>query len=174
MRVVTTCPSTPLTPSSRQDPLAIDGSCASIPWASVDWRRSLQHTSRAVCFAQVHLQNRTGARQSASRDPPHLQSQLSSRRLGVSSVRACRVSATDGSLRLVARRELSLGSSEPPVVCHQVATSSESRTLRSARGGFVCVAISDARRNIGEAQVPAVDFSRRDKVLSRQSAWQAR
>jgi hypothetical protein len=43
-------------PSSRQDPLAIDGSCASIPWASVEWRRSLQHTSRAVCFAQVHLQ----------------------------------------------------------------------------------------------------------------------
>ena len=54
-------------------------------------------------------------------------------------------------MRPVARRELSLGSSEPPFVCSQVATSSESRTLRSARGGFVCVAISHARRNIGEA-----------------------
>ena len=56
--------------SSRPDPLSIDGSCASIHWASADWRRSLQDTSRGVRLAQQHLQDRTGERKSTGRDPP--------------------------------------------------------------------------------------------------------
>src|SRR2546428_5665950 len=53
--------------SSRPAPLSIDGSCASIYWASGDWRRSLQHTSLGVRLAQDHLQDRTGARKSTGR-----------------------------------------------------------------------------------------------------------
>ena len=60
-----------------------------------------------------------------------------------------RVSATDGSVRPVVRRELSSGRSEPHFVCDQVATSSESRTLRPAAGWFA--SRFRARRNIGEA-----------------------
>jgi hypothetical protein len=48
----------------------IDGSCASIHWASVDWRRSLDHTSLGVRLDQDRFQDRTGARQSTGRAPP--------------------------------------------------------------------------------------------------------
>ena len=36
---------------SRPSPSAIGGSFSSIHWASVDWRRSLEHTSRGVRLA---------------------------------------------------------------------------------------------------------------------------
>ena len=69
--------------SSRPSPWAIGGSFTSIHWASVDWRRSLEHTSRGVRLAQDHLQDRTGARKSTGRDPPpHLRLQLASRPSG--------------------------------------------------------------------------------------------
>src|SRR5207244_3655609 len=55
---------------SRPVPLSIDGSCTSIQWASVDWRRSLQYTSLVVRLAQDQVQNRTGARKGTGRDPP--------------------------------------------------------------------------------------------------------
>ena len=77
--------------SFRPGRSSIDGSCASIYWASGDWRRSLQHTSLGVRLAQDHLQDRTGARKSTGRAPPrHLRLQLASRRPGgVSFVRVC-------------------------------------------------------------------------------------
>lgn len=128
--------------SSRQAPLAIDGSCVSIHWARVDCRRPLQHTSRGVCLAQVHLQNRTGTLESARRDPPrHLRLQLASRRPGISFARACSVSPTDGSVRPVARRELSIGSSESPFVRNRVVNVVGKPNLSVGPRVFVCVAI---------------------------------
>jgi hypothetical protein len=65
--------------SSRPSPWAIDMSCVSIHWASLDWRRSLQHASLGVRLAQDHLQDRAGARTRTGRDPPRqLRSQLAS------------------------------------------------------------------------------------------------
>ena len=59
---------------------SIDASCASIHGPSVDWRRSLQHSSLGVRLAHHHLQDRPGALKSRGRAPPlHLRLQLASR-----------------------------------------------------------------------------------------------
>src|SRR5882672_8468925 len=54
----------------RPAPLSLDASCASIPWTSVDWPRSLQHMARGVRLAQDHVHDRTGTRKRSGRDPP--------------------------------------------------------------------------------------------------------
>jgi len=118
----------------------IDGSCASIHWASVDWRRSLHHTSLGVRLDQDRFQDHTGARQNTGRAPPrHLRLQLASRRSRrVSFVRAYSTSATDGSVRPFVRREVVIGSSK---VCPSCTNRSVhvvgSPTFRSVRNVFV-------------------------------------
>jgi hypothetical protein len=52
--------------ASPQAPLSIDGSCSSIHWASVDWRRSLEHTLVAwvppnIIFRTVQARERAPA-----------------------------------------------------------------------------------------------------------------
>ena len=54
----------------RPAPLSLDASCASIPWTSVDWPRSLQYMSRGVRLTQDHVHDRTGTRKRSGRDPP--------------------------------------------------------------------------------------------------------
>ena len=133
----------------------IDGSCACIHWASVDWRRSLHHTSLGVRLDQDRFQDRTGERQSTGRAAPrHLRLQLASRRSRrVSFVRACSTSAIDGSVRPFVRREVAIGNSKSAHrVQIELSTSSEVRhSVRSPRR-VCCVVIPHGRRNIGEAQ----------------------
>ena len=56
--------------SSRATPRSIDPSCVSINGASLDRCRWLQRSSLGVRVGHDHLQDRTGARKSAGRDPP--------------------------------------------------------------------------------------------------------
>ena len=107
---------------SRPVPSSIDGSCASIHWASVDWRRSLQYASLGVRLAQDHLQNRTGARKSTGRDTPrHLRLQLASRRPGRVFFRPCLQCLGDRrQCETIRPRDFAMAVSDSPLLCNRV------------------------------------------------------
>src|SRR5437867_865717 len=128
---------------SRPVPSSIDGSCASIHWASVDWRRSLQYASLGVRLAQDHLQNRPGARKSLQ---------------CLGDRRQCET---------IRPRDFAMAVSDSPLLCNRV-VSVVGRPNISFGPRRVCVrGDSHGRRNIGDAHYDDAPAHRQRVVFSR-------
>lgn len=116
--------------SSCAAPWSLDGPCASIHGAVVDWRRSLPHPARGMPPRQDQLQDRRRAGTSTGRDPPQAATVARSR--GISFVRA--ESASTNRQWEIIRRASHLGILSLPSRAMESSTSAEGN-IRSARNG---------------------------------------